>query len=550
MKMPTKSIEYGTDARRMMKTGVDTLANAVKVTLGPRGRNVALQKTFGDPLITKDGVSVAKEIELENHFENMGVQLLMEVASTTSDNAGDGTTTATVLGQDLFHQGLKVIEAGAAPTSVKRGMDLACEQVVDSVLGLSHPVSGPDDIENVATISANGDRELGRILAECVAKVGNDGVINIEEGHSMSMEVDTVEGMQFDRGWVTNHFDPEGKGEVVLENCRILVTDIKLGNPSPLIPMLEALVTHEDHPPLLILSPDFENVAIATFVQNQLKLRSCLVKAPGFGASQKETLEDICALVGADFISSTLGTDLASVFEDGDLSALGYADKVVVTARDTTIMGGAGDEEELEARIASLRVQIDRTGSEYDRDKLKERLGKLQGGVCVIKVGAVSEVEMKERKARLEDALYATRAAIDAGMVPGGGTALLRAAQRVRAADEAPLQGTDERMGFDLVLKACEAPLRRILRNAGHSPDIWVERVLTSESVMTGVDASGPEPELADMVERGILDPTKVCLNTIQNSVSAVGTMLTTECMISLSDDPTPAGGPPQMPMM
>lgn len=539
-------IKYGIDARRKMKVGVDLLANTVKVTLGPRGRNVALEKTFGDPLITKDGVSVAKEIELEDHFENMGVKLLLEVASTTSDNAGDGTTTATVLGQDIYHQGLKLVEAGAAPTSLKRGMDQACGQVVDAIYGMSHKVTGPTDIENVATISANGDRSLGKILADCVAKVGNDGVINIEEGHGLDMQVETVEGMQFDRGWVSNHFDSEGSGEVVLENCRILVTDIKLGNPAPLVPMLETLVGLEDHPPLLVLSPDYEPVTVAMFVQNQRSLKSCLVKAPGFGASQKDTLEDICALVGAEFVSSSLGKSFDSVFEGGDLSALGLADKVVVTARETIIMGGAGDDEDLEARMASLRIQIERTGSEYDRDKLKERLGKLQGGICVIKVGATSEVEMKERKARLEDALYATRASIDEGVVPGGGIALLRAAQKVRTSDNIPPTGTDERMGFDLVLKACEAPLRQILRNAGHSPSVWVDKALGAESIFMGIDASGKDPELVDMVQAGILDPTKVCRNTITNAVSAVGTMLTTECMIGLKEE---SSGPPA-PMM
>lgn len=540
-------IKFGTEARRSLKRGVDALANTVKVTLGPRGRNVALEKTFGDPLVTKDGVSVAKEIELADKFENMGVQLIMEVASTTSDNAGDGTTTATVLGQEIFHQGMKLIEAGAAPISLKRGMDFACEQVVETILGLSHPISGPSDIESVATISANGDKALGKVLADCVAKVGNDGVINIEEGHGTALEVDTVEGMQFDRGWVSSNFDIEGKGEMVLENCRILVTDIKVGNPQPLVPMLNALVG--ENIPLLILSPDFETPAIATFIQNQARFKSCLVKAPGFGAAQKDTLEDICALVGATFVSHSLGHNFDTMFKDGDISALGVAERVVVTAKNTTIMGGAGDEDELEARMASIRTQIETSGSEYDSDKLKGRLGKLQGGVCVIRVGAQSEIEMKERKARLEDALYATRASIDEGVVPGGGTALLRAAQHVRESGELPTVD-DELMGFNLLLKACEAPMRQILRNAGHSPDIYIQRVLESDNVMLGVDASGDTLELVDMVQQGILDPTKVARNTVTNAVSAVGTMLTTECMIAKPEEAQPVPGMGMPPMM
>lgn len=537
-------IKYGTDARRSLKKGVDALANTVKVTLGPRGRNVALEKTFGDPLVTKDGVSVAKEIELSDQFENMGVQLMLEVASATSDNAGDGTTTATVLGQEIFHQGMKLIEAGVAPISIKRGLDFACEQVVEAIFGMSHDISGPSDIESVATISANGDSELGRVLAECVAKVGNDGVINIEEGHGTALEVDTVEGMQFDRGWVSNNFDIEGKGEMILDNCRILVTDIKIGNPQPLVPMLNSLV--EENIPLLILSPDFETPAIATFVQNQARFKSCLVKAPGFGASQKDTLEDICALVGATFVSQSLGHTFESMFGDGDISSLGLAERVIITSKNTTIMGGAGDEGALDARINSIKTQTDTSGSEYDRDKLKDRLGKLQGGVCVIRVGAQSEIEMKERKARLEDALYATRASIEEGVVPGGGTALLRAAQHVRQAGDFP-SGVDERVGFDLLLSACEAPMRQILRNAGFSPDIYIQRVLESESIMVGVDASGKDLLLVDMIQTGIMDPTKVSRNTVTNAVSAVGTMLTTECMIAKAKEETPQvpGGMP-----
>lgn len=535
-------IEFSTDARKKLKLGVDKLANTVKVTLGPRGRNVAIEKTFGDPLITKDGVSVAKEIELEDPFENMGARLLMEVASTTSDNAGDGTTTATVIGQALFNEGLRLVEAGAAPVAMKKGMDLACQMVLDQVMDRSFAVKGPLDIENIATISANGDRALGKILADCVAKVGNDGVINIEEGQSTSIQVDTVEGMQFDRGWVNPNFNQGGDTEVVLENCRILVTDIKVGNPRPLIPMLEALM--ESASPLLILSPDFENVAIATFVQNQMQLKSCLVKAPGFGHTQGDVLEDIATLVGATLITKELGHTFEEVFSEGDLSFLGLAERVRITAQDTTIMGGAGDEEAIDARMAQIRAQAERTSSEYDRDKLKGRLGKLQGGVCVIKVGASTEIEMKERKARLEDALFATRASIDSGYVAGGGTALLKAARDVSriASDIIQDEGLteDEAIGFRLLLRVCEAPMRQILANAGASADFYVAKVMEEEDDYTGVDASGPSPVIVNMVESGIIDPAKVTWNALTSAVSAVGTMLTTECLIRPVSDKGP----------
>lgn len=525
-------IQYASDARKSLKAGVDKLANVVKVTLGPRGRNVAIEKTFGDPLVTKDGVSVAKEIELEDKFENMGVQLVLEVASTTSDNAGDGTTTATVLGQAIFERGMKLIEAGVAPVALKRGMDLACEEVVSQVIGMGHPVEGQDDIEAVATVSANGDKLIGKTIAECVAKVGNDGVINIEEGQGLTIEVDTIEGLQFNQGWVSSHFNPAGGPSVALENCRVLVTDHKVASPTPLIPMLESLLTASPGTPLLIIAPDYETPAIATFAQNQGQLRSCLVKAPGFGYQQSEHLKDIAALVGARFVSKDLGETFESAFSEGSLDALGAAEVVKVTAKDTTILGGAGSEEEIEARMDQIRGEIDRSGSEYDRDKLKDRLGRLQGGICVIKVGALSEVEMKERKARLEDALFATRASIDEGVVPGGGTALLYAADAVRDVVEPP-EDEDEALGFGLVLDVCREPICQILRNAGVSPDIYVETLRGDSDIKQGIDASGLDPEYVDMVERGILDPVKVVRNAIANAVSAVGTMLTTECMIA-----------------
>jgi len=530
--------QYSTDARKKLQTGVNTLANVVKVTLGPKGRNVAIQKAFGDPLVTKDGVSVAKEVELEDRFENMGARLMLEVASTTSDNAGDGTTTATVLGQEIFNEGLKLVEAGIAPTSLKRGMDVAAQDIVEVLTGMTHKISGPDDIRNVAKISANGDLEIATILADCVAKVGNDGVINIEEGKTTKIVVDTVEGMQFDRGWVSSNFDVEGHGSIVLEDCHILVTDIKMASPTPLLPLLNKLV--ERGHKLLVISPDYESIAINTFIQNQGALRSVLVKAPGFGHLQGSTLEDICAFVGASFISQSFGHTFDSVFNPasgGDgaedpVELLGFADKVVVTAKDFTIFGGHGADELIEERMSMIRGLMYQTGSEYDRDKLKDRLAKLQGGICVIKVGAQSEVELKERKARLEDALFATRASIEDGVVPGGGVALLRAAQTLNRRGEFP-SVEDEAIGYKMVLRACEAPLAQILRNAGVRSELLISKVLESDNIMCGVDASKTEPALCDMVVEGIIDPAKVTKNAIRSAVSAVGTMLTTECMLS-----------------
>jgi chaperonin GroEL len=520
-------IEYGTQARKKLLAGVNALANTVAVTLGPRGRNVVLQKAFGSPLITKDGVSVAKEIELSDPFENMGAKLLMEVASKTSDDAGDGTTTATVIGQFLFVEGMKLIEAGIDPMALKRGMDLAVIEVADAVMGLSFPIHGQQDIENVATISANGDRALGKVIGECVAKVGTDGVINIEEGRGMTTEVDTIEGLKFDRGWAHPAFKEDGAADIVLEQCRILLTDLRVGNPRPLIPMIEKVMAEGS--PLLIVAPDFEGGAIATFIQNKARIKSCLVKAPAFGASQLDILEDIAALTGGQVITKEKGHNFDAAFSGGSLEALGMAGRVKITDRATTIMDGAGDEGAVEARITQIRAQMERGGSEYDRDKLKERLGKLQGGVCVIKVGAPTELAMKELKARMEDALYATRASIDDGIVAGGGVTLIRAAQKVLEEAELPVVD-DERHGFKLVLRACEAPLGQIVANAGGSRDVYVHNVKQAENRLMGVDASNGLG-LVNMIEAGIVDPTKVVRSSIVNAVSAVGTMLTTECM-------------------
>jgi chaperonin GroEL len=528
-------IKYGSDARSSLYRGVEKLAKTVAVTLGPRGRNVAIAKAFGDPLVTKDGVSVAKEIELEDPWENMGASLLKEVASKTSDDAGDGTTTATVFGRELFREGIRLIEAGHAPVALKRGMDKARDQLDEAILGLSFPVKGRSDIENVATISANGDRDLGRIIADCVAKVGNDGVINIEEGKGVKTEVDTVEGMQFDRGWISSHFqlNPE-EGNTLLDDPFILVTDIKIGNPQTLIPMLEAVMAESR--PILLIAPELDNIAVATFGQNLARLKACLVKAPGFGDRQRDILEDIAILTGATLITKDLGMNFKDVFEEGNLESLGSAAKVKITARDTTIMGGGGDEDALEDRMNQIRGQIASSSSEYDGDKLRDRLGKLQGGVCVINVGAPTEVAMKELKARLEDALYATKASIDGGIVPGGGTALIRAAQKVEADGRFP-EDEDERAGFKLTLRACTAPLCQIAANAtGRAGDIYVYKVQEATGSV-GLDAS--DMVIKDLVDAGIIDPTKVVRSVVANAVSAIGTMLTTECMLR-KPDPAP----------
>lgn len=517
-------IEFGSEARRKLFTGVDTLARTVAVTLGPKGRNVVLQKAFGSPLITKDGVSVAKEVELSCPFENMGARLIREIASKTSDDAGDGTTTATVIGHHLFVKGMSLVEAGVEPMALKRGMDDAVAQIADAIVGLSRPVKGQDDIENIATISANGDRALGKVIADCVAKVGTDGVVTIEEGRGMKTEVDTVEGMKFDRGWAHAAFKGENPVEVVLDQCRVLVTDLKVGSPKPLLPMLDRVLAEGS--PLLIIAPDFEPAAMATFVQNLPRLKSCLVKAPGFGAAQLDVLEDIAVLTGAQLITKTKGQNFDEAFKEGDLDALGLVGRVKVNDRSTTLMDGAGAEEAIEARMQQIKTQMQKSGSEYDADKLKERLGRLQGGVCIIKVGAATELEMKELKARMEDALYATRASIEEGIVAGGGVTLIRAAQQVTA----DLEG-DELVGFQLVQRACAAPFRQIIKNAGGSASVLLEKVQSSEDRFAGIDASNGLG-LVNMLDAGIIDPARVVRSTLMNAVSAVGTMLTTECLV------------------
>jgi chaperonin GroEL len=544
--------KFGKDAREAMLVGVDKLADAVAVTLGPKGRNVCLQKAFGSPLVTKDGVSVAKEVELADPWENMGARLVREAASKTSDDAGDGTTTATVLARHVFREGNKLVAAGFAPVPLKRGMDKAVAMLVTQIIGLSLPVKDAQQIENVATISANGDRGVGRIIAEAVAKVGKDGVVNIEEGRTAATVIEATDGMKIDRGWVTAHLCmDEGASESVLHDAYVLVTDHTVSAVRPLVEMLEAIM--KERKPLFILAPDFGGEAIPTFVQNlkQGSFVAQLVKAPGFGDNQRNILQDVATLTGATFVTKETGMTLN---EGVTLDMLGKAGRIRVTSKDTIITDGGGDPAEIDSRIEALKAEIARTGSEYDADKLRERLGKLLGGVCVIRVGATTETEMKELKARMEDALYATKASIDEGVVCGGGTALVRAAQLVESLideykdnvldadlDPSEIPQTDEEWaGFRLVLRACEAPMHQIIRNAGKSASIYIDRLRGIEDEMVGLDAN--DLEFKNLLEAGILDPVKVVRSALTNAVSVASTMLTTEAMTRKpeKDLPTP----------
>lgn len=532
-------IEFGTDARSKMLSGINQLADVVAVTLGPRGRNVTLEKSFGSPFITKDGVSVAKEIELSDPLENVGCRLVREVASKTSDDAGDGTTTATVIARLLAVQGVRLVEAGFAPIGLKRGMDKAGALLIDQVVGMSVPVRSQEDIENVATISANGDRDIAKVIADSVAKVGKDGVVHIEEGKQIQTVVETTDGMKFDRGWASSVFcTDEASQESLLKDPWILVTDLTISAVQPLLPLLEWIVKEGEGRPLLLLSPDFQGESISMFYQNLSRgnLKVFPVKAPGFGGTQGDMLRDIAALTGGILVSKETGAG----FEGVSSEHLGTARQVRITAKHTTIVDGGGSEEELQERIDILRGEVERSGSEYDRDKLRERMGKLMGGICTIQVGAASELSMKEIKSRMEDALYATKASIDQGIVPGGGVTYLRAAQRVKLlADEGPQDGLgaselpinpDEQAGFDLVLKACEEPLRQIVTNAGRVGEVMVEKVKEESDDLVGLDAT--DFGLKNLFEAGIVDPTKVARSVLANAVSVAGTLLTTECII------------------
>ncbi len=535
--MPAKQIVYSENARQAILRGVNQLSDAVKVTLGPKGRNVVLEKKFGGPTITKDGVTVAKEIELKDPIENMGAQMVREVASKTSDIAGDGTTTATILTQAIFREGVKAVAAGISPMALKRGIDKSVEAIVQELQGLSKPVSG-GMIAQVGTISANGDSTIGNIIAESMEKVGKDGVITVEESKTMVTELQTVDGMQFDRGYLSPYFitDPD-RMEVVLEDPYILIHEKKISNMKDLLPILEQIA--RSGRPLLIIAEEVEGEALATLVVNKLRgtLNAAAVKAPGFGDRRKAMLEDIAILTGGQAIMEDLGIKLEGV----QLNHLGSAKRVTIDKDNTTIIDGAGDEATISGRVKQLRAQIEETTSDYDREKLQERLAKLAGGVAVIKVGAATETEMKEKKARVEDALHATRAAVEEGIVPGGGTALIRA---VKALESLKLED-DELIGLNIIKRACEEPLRQISGNAGFEGSIVVEKVRSSEGGNNfGFNAQTNTYE--NLVDSGVIDPTKVTRSALQNAASIAGLMLTTEAMICEipEDKPAaPAGG-------
>jgi chaperonin GroEL len=526
--MAAKRVVYGEDARAKLKAGVDKLANAVKVTLGPRGREVIIEKKWGSPLVTKDGVTVAKEIELKDPYENMGAQLVKEVASKTADVAGDGTTTATVLAQAIFTEGLKAIASGANPMDIKRGIDRAVSAVVEEIKKLSIPVSGRREIEQVATVSANNDQTIGKIIADAMEAVGKDGVITVEESKSAETTLETVQGMQFDRGYLSPYFitNPD-KMECVLEEPYILIYEKKISNVKDLLPVLEQVVRAGR--PILIIAEDVEAEALATLVVNHIKgvIRACAVKAPGFGQRRKDYLQDIAVLTGGTAITEELGIKLESV----TLDMLGRADKVIVDKDNTTIVGGKGSKEAIQARIEQIRKQIQETTSDYDREKLQERLAKLSGGVAIIRVGAATEAEMKEKKARVEDAVHATKAAVEEGIVPGGGVALVRASEVL---DNLSVDNPDQQIGVDIVKRACRAPLRQIAANAGFEGYVVLEKVIAlgkEKGVNYGFDAS--VGEYKDMVEAGIIDPTKVVRTAIMNAASVAGTMLTAEALVA-----------------
>jgi chaperonin GroEL len=535
-----KDIEYNTQARAKLKSGVDSLADAVKVTLGPKGRNVVIDKKFGAPTITKDGVTVAKEIELEDPIENMGAQMVKEVASKTSDIAGDGTTTATVLAQSIISEGFKNVTAGANPMDIKRGIDKAVAQVLDFLKGLSKEVSKKEEISQVGTISANNDSSIGNLISDAMDKVGNEGVITVEEAKSMDTFLETVEGMQFDRGYLSPYFVTNAESmEVELEGPMILLHEKKISNMKELLPVLEKVV--QAGKTLLIIAEDIEGEALATLVMNKLRgsFKVAAVKAPGFGDRRKEMMQDIAILTGATVISEDQGYKL----ENADLSYLGEARTVNIDKDNTIIVEGKGNQDTVLARVNEIKVQIEKTSSDYDREKLQERLAKLSGGVAVLNIGAATEVEMKEKKARVEDALHATRAAVKEGIVPGGGVALLRSVDSIKT-DK--MEG-DEAIGAEILKKALEGPMRQIIANAGLEESIIVNEVRKNKSKSYGFDARAEK--YLDMIKAGIIDPTLVTRTAVQNAASVAGLLLTTEAVIS--DKPEPASSAaPGMPDM
>ena len=523
--MAAKEVNFSYDAREKMLRGVDILANAVKVTLGPKGRNVVIDKSFGAPRITKDGVTVAKEVELEDKFENMGAQMVREVASKTNDLAGDGTTTATVLAQAIVKEGAKSVAAGMNPMDLKRGIDMAVEVVVADLKNHSKKIANNDEISQIATISANGDKEIGRFLADAMAKVGNEGVITVEEAKSLESELEVVEGMQFDRGYVSPYFVTNAeKMRVELEDPYILIHEKKLSNLQPMLPVLEAVV--QSGKPLLIIAEEVEGEALATLVVNKLRggLKIAAVKAPGFGDRRKAMLEDIAILSGGNVISDELGTKLESV----TLNMLGRAKKVLIDKDNTTIVDGSGAKKDIEARAKQIRQQIEETTSDYDKEKLQERLAKLAGGVAVIRVGGATEVEVKERKDRVDDAMHATRAAVEEGVLPGGGIALLRA---LKALDGVKPVNADQKAGVEIVRRAIQAPSKQIAQNAGDDGSVVVGKLLEKPDYNWGYNAATGEYQ--DLVKAGIIDPAKVVRTALQDAASVAGLLITTEALIA-----------------
>ncbi|MET3840579.1 chaperonin GroEL [Bradyrhizobium sp. OAE829] len=523
--MAAKEVKFSTDARDRVLRGVDTLANAVKVTLGPKGRNVVIEKSFGAPRITKDGVTVAKEIELEDKFENMGAQMVREVASKTSDLAGDGTTTATVLAQAIVKEGAKSVAAGMNPMDLKRGIDLAVETIVDDLKAHAKKVTTNEEIAQIATISANGDIEIGRFLADAMQKVGNDGVITVEEAKSLDTELEVVEGMQFDRGYVSPYFVTNAeKMRVEFEDPYILIHEKKLSTLQSMLPLLEAVV--QSGKPLLVVAEDVEGEALATLVVNRLRggLKVAAVKAPGFGDRRKAMLEDIAILTGGQAISEDLGIKLENV----TLKMLGRAKKVVIDKENTTIVNGAGSKKDIEARVAQIKMQIEETTSDYDREKLQERLAKLAGGVAVIRVGGATEVEVKERKDRVDDAMHATRAAVEEGILPGGGVALLRA---LKALDGIKTADADQKAGVDIVRRAIQVPARQIVQNAGEDGSLVVGKLLENSSYTWGFNAASGEYQ--DLAKAGVIDPAKVVRTALQDAASVAALLITTEALVA-----------------
>ncbi|MBW4984674.1 chaperonin GroEL [Mameliella sp. CS4] len=540
--MSAKDVKFDTDARTKMLKGVNILADAVKVTLGPKGRNVVLDKSFGAPRITKDGVSVAKEIELEDKFENMGAQMVKEVASRTNDEAGDGTTTATVLAQAIVKEGMKAVAAGMNPMDLKRGIDLATGKVVDAIKNAARTVENSDEVAQVGTISANGEAEIGRQIADAMQKVGNEGVITVEENKGLETETDVVEGMQFDRGYLSPYFvtNPD-KMIADLEDCMILLHEKKLSSLQPMVPLLEQVI--QSQKPLLIIAEDVEGEALATLVVNKLRggLKIAAVKAPGFGDRRKAMLQDIAILTGGQVISEDLGMKLESVTMD----MLGTAKKVTITKDETTIVDGAGEKAEIEARVSQIRTQIEETTSDYDREKLQERVAKLAGGVAVIRVGGMTEVEVKERKDRVDDALNATRAAVQEGIVVGGGVALVQGA---KALDGLTGANSDQNAGIVIVRKALEAPLRQIAENAGVDGSVVAGKIRESDDLKFGYNAQ--TDEYGDMFKFGVIDPAKVVRTALEDASSIAGLLITTEAMVAdkpQKEGAAAGGGMPDM---